>query len=143
MTDLTEIFGEPISVYSMEQAVADGVLVDAGALAADLFTWRVLLTQAVQADCVSWTDADSDATGAHGQSETGRLWDVLWMTFVAMRHLPRDAAPGDPVAVPMYRISRSTPHAVEPVAELVTLKAMVGIGDAGEPVLVIGFPEED
>jgi hypothetical protein len=143
MTDLTEFFGEPIAVYSMEQALADGVLVDAGALAADLFTWRVLLTQAVHADCVSWTDADGETTGAHGQSETGRLWDVLWMTFVALRHLPRDANPGSPVAVPMYRISREAPSAVEPAPELVTLKAMVGIGDDGEPVLVIGFPEED
>ena len=44
MADLTEIFGRPIDVYPMSEALDDGTLIDAGPIARDLFTWPVLLT---------------------------------------------------------------------------------------------------
>lgn len=91
---------------------------------------------------VAWTDEDSDRTGAHGQSLSGRLWDVLWMSFVAVRRTPRWTRP-DRVEVELYRISRHADTAAEPEAELVRLKAVVALHDDGSPVLLIGLPEED
>lgn len=142
MTDLTDLFGEPIAVYTMTDALADGTLVDAGDLARDLFTWQVLLTAGAWADCVAWSEEDSEHTGAYGQSETGRLWDVLWMTFVAIRRTPR-AAGDEQVKVELYRISTTAERALEPEPEKIELKAVVALHDDGTPVLVISLPEED
>ncbi len=54
------IFGEVISTYTRAQAIEDGVLVDAGSTAQEVgFSIPVTLTSAVWADCVAWTDDDS------------------------------------------------------------------------------------
>ena len=75
---MTELFGEVISTYSRAQALDDGVLVDAGAMAKEAgFRWTVAITAAAWTDCVAWTDADSERQVR--QDESGRLWDVLFM----------------------------------------------------------------
>jgi hypothetical protein len=130
-----------IHSYSRAQAIADGVLV---AVPADIarqagFIVPVALTRAVWDDCVAWTDADTDATGAP-QDETGRLWDVLWMSSHAARRsagrcrvrlvrIPRDFRPDD--------------ENLEPEPQLVELVMAVGPGDCGEPVITIMQPGED
>lgn len=140
MTDLTDFFGEPIAVYSVADALADGVLVDAGPIAAELFgNVPVLLTATVWDDCVAWAEEDSERTHAFGQSETGRLWDVLWMTFCAARRNP-DALS---CSVQLYRIRRDVEPATEPAPDLVTVKATASCHDDGRPTVVISFPEED
>ncbi len=143
MSDLTEYFGEPIAVYTTADALADGTLVDAGEDARQLFRWPVLLTAAAWQDCVAWSEADTEHTGAYGQSESGRLWDVLWMTRRAIG--AAGAAAGEHLATPvrLYRISRGSSHATEPEAEPVTLKVTGGLNDDGTPLLVVSFPEED
>ncbi|WP_203338602.1 DUF6573 family protein [Nocardioides limicola] len=145
MSDLTDFFGEPIAVYTMAAAVADGVLIEAGDLAGDLFAWPVLLTAAAWTDCVAWTDEDSERTGAYGQSETGRLWDVLWMTYVAVKGLMRNADRPGQVKVELYRIPNETVELLdgEPQPEKVELKVVVTVDDNGAPVLLISLPEED
>lgn len=68
--------------YSRVQAIADGVLVDVSDMARDAgFRYPVALTAAAWADCVAWPERLRGA----GQSESGRLWDVLWMTKVAIK----------------------------------------------------------
>ena len=80
----TTLFGEVISTYSRAQALEDGVLVDAGAMAREVgFRFHVALTEAAWSDCVAWTDADSEAQ-VH-QDQTGRLFDVLFMARHAIR----------------------------------------------------------
>ncbi|MGL5824995.1 MAG: DUF6573 family protein [Nocardioides sp.] len=145
MSDLNDFFGEPIAVYTMADALADGVLIEAGDLAGDLFTWPVLLTAAAWADCVAWTDEDSEATGAFGQSETGRLWDVLWMTYVAIKGLKRGAESPERVKVELYRIPSEAVELLdgEPQPEKVELEAVITVNEAGAPVLLISRPEED
>lgn len=55
MSDLREILGEPISVYTRAQALADGLLVEAGALAREAgFVVPVVLTRAAWVSCVAW-----------------------------------------------------------------------------------------
>ena len=129
-------FGEVISVYTRAQALADGVLVDAGPMAREAgFRWPVALTTAAWEDCVAWSESDSDRQ-TH-QDQSGRLWDVLFMAAYAAR---ANAAAGPELRFELYRVSRDG-HSTE--AELTTLKLIVGPGDDGEPVMTILLPNED
>lgn len=139
MTDLSDIFGPPIAVYTMSQSLTDGTLVDVGPLAQQLFAVPVILTAAAWSDCVAWSETDTTHTGAYGQSETGRLWDVLWMTWCSRTRLTQHGY----TAVHLYRIGRDIERKVEPEPDLVVLKATLATHDDGTPVIVIGFPEED
>ena len=137
-TSTTEqaFFGKVISSYTRREALADGVLVDAGALAQDAgFRWPVALTAGVWQDCVAWTETDNAAQTY--QDETGRLWDVLFMAAFAIRTAPD---PHDRLMFKLYRIPRD---GVSRDSILVTLKLLVGPGDAGEPVMTILLPHED
>ena len=129
-------FGEVISTYTRAQAIDDGVLIDAGSMASEAgFKWPVALTSAVWADCVAWTEDDSEQQ-VH-QDQSGRLWDVLYMASHAIR-TAKDS--GDRLLFQLYRVSRDG-HSTEAV--LVTLKLIIGPGDAGEPVITILQPYED
>src|SRR5688572_10650334 len=65
-----------IHSYTRAEALADGELRDAGALAKEAgIKFPVALTRALWAAAVETSAADA----ADGQSETGRLWDVLSM----------------------------------------------------------------
>ena len=63
-----------------------------------------------------------------GQSVEGRLWDVLWMLHYAIRTGPRA---GSLVRYQLYAT-------IDGVSRLVTLKAVIGPGDEGEPPLFPG-----
>jgi len=129
-------FDNVISTYTRAQAIEDGVLVDVGSKAQEAgFKWPVALTAAVWADCVAWTEADSRKQVY--QDESGRLWDVLYMASHAIRVSKRS---GDRLLFQLYRVPRDG-HSTEAV--LVTLKLIVGPGDAGETVITILLPNED
>ncbi|MES9874700.1 MAG: DUF6573 family protein [Candidatus Sedimenticola sp. 6PFRAG7] len=135
-TDAESIFGDVIYTYTRAQAIEDGVLVEAGSMAQEAgFKWTVALTSAVWEDCVAWTDDDSRKKPFQDQS--GRLWDVLYMASHAIR-TSKDS--GDRMMFQLYRVPRDG-HSTEAV--LVTLKLIVGPGDAGEPVITILLPDED
>ena len=130
------IFGEVISVYTRAEALADGTLVDATAMAREAgFNWPVALTAAAWQDCVAWTDSDSERQ-IH-QDQSGRLWDVLFMAAVCIKISSQG---GSELCYQLYRIPRD---GRSQDAELTTLKLMVGPGDDGEPVITIGLPNED
>ena len=129
-------FGNVISTYTRAQAIEDGVLIDAGTMAQEAgFKWRVALTADAWADCVAWTDDDSQKQ-VH-QDQSGRLWDLVYMASHAIR-TRKDA--GDRLLFQLYRVPRDG-HSTEAV--LVTLKLIVGPGDSGEPVITILLPNED
>jgi len=135
-TNAESIFGEEIFTYTRAQAIEDGVLINAGALAQEAgFKWPVAITSAAWDDCVTWSEDESDKQ-VH-QDQSGRLWDVLFMAYHAIR-TGSDA--GDRLLFQLYRVPRDG-KATE--AELVTLKLMVGPGDSGEPVITIMEPHED
>ena len=130
------IFGKVISVYTRAQAMADGVLIDAGSMTREAgFRWPVAITAGAWADCVAWDDADSERQ-TH-QDQSGRLWDVLFMAAYAAR---ANADAGSELLFELYRVPRDG-QATE--AELTTLKLVVGPGDGGEPVMTILLPNED
>ena len=129
-------FGNVISTYTRTQAIEDGVLIDAGAMAREAgFKWPVALTSAVWADCVAWTEDDSRQQIY--QDESGRLWDLIYMASHAIRTSKES---GDRLLFQLYRVPRDG-HSME--AELITLRLIVGPGDAGEPVITILLPNED
>ena len=129
-------FGEVISAYTRAQALADGVLIDAGPMAREAgFRWPVAVTAAAWEDCVAWSERDCDRQ-TH-QDQSGRLWDVLFMAAYAAR---ANAEAGPELRFELYRVSRDG-RSTE--AELTTLKLIVGPGDDGEPVMTILLPNED
>jgi len=136
---MNELFtaADVIHCYIREVAIADGVLIDAGAKAAEAsFTIPVALTSTAWAEAVSWDEKN------HGmQDEDGRLRDVLFMASIAIRRSRgRHAEPSDHLPFNLYRVPND-PDALEP-AEL-ELVAHFGPGDDGEPVITIMLPHED
>lgn len=127
-------FGPIIYGYSRAQAIADGVLVDVSTTAREAgFTVPVAMTSAAWADFVEWSDQDSSRQ-TH-QDETGRLWDVLWMSHLAARR-----AQGGTVAVQFYRVPRGGKGRMP---RKTTLLMNIGPGDAAEPVITLMLPGED
>lgn len=133
---LEDVFGPVVASYNRAQAIEDGVLIDVTAMAREAgFKWPVALTHTAWCDCVAWTERDNRFQ-VH-QDESGRLWDVLFMAFYAIRTA---TAPGDRLLFSLYRVPKDG-HSTE--AGEVSLKLMVGPGDAGEPVVTIMLPSED
>ena len=129
-------FGEVISVYTRAQALANGVLIDAGTMAREAgFRWPVAITAGAWADCVAWDEADSERH-TH-QDQSGRLWDVLFMAAYAAR---ANTTGSSELLFELYRVPRDG-EATE--AELTRLKLVVGPGDDGEPAITILLPNED
>lgn len=122
-------FGEVIHTYSRAQALEDGSLVDASALAREAgLRFPVALTRAAWTHCVALSPAATRA----GNDETGRLWDVLWMMAVAVRRRPQ----GSDVLFELHCVTTSDR------ASLVRLRAVIGPGDDAEPVVTVMLPEE-
>ena len=112
---------EYISVYSREQALEDGELVDVSNMASQAgFTHPTAITRAL------FARLNNNKT--IGQDFTGRLWDVLWM---ASRSTLR--APMGQTTV-YYKVIIGRCHHC--------LQITVGPGDDPAPVLTIGFPED-
>jgi hypothetical protein len=84
---------------------------------------------------VAWSEDDS-ARQIH-QDQDGRLWDVLFMAFYAVRTSQES---GDRILFQLLRVPRDGRSTK---AKLVTLRMIVGPGDSGEPVITILLPHED
>ncbi|PPK44170.1 hypothetical protein B0G57_1093 [Trinickia symbiotica] len=127
-------FGPVIFSYPRAQAIADGVLVDVSSAALEAgFRHPVALTSATWADCVAWTDADSERQTE--QSEHWRLLDVLWLARLAARN-----GQGSQVMFDVRRVPRDG-HSVYP--HRTRLRLVIGPGDDGEPVFTVMLPDED
>ncbi len=135
LNPMIELFGEVIHSYTRAQAIEDGTLIDVSETAKEAnFVWPVAMTRTVWEDCVAWTEEDSKRQTY--QDESGRLFDVLWMAFIALKHARHD---GSQLMFQLYRIPRGG-RKTQP--RRVTLKLVTGPGDAAEPVVTIMLPEE-
>lgn len=132
---MESIFGAPIYAYTRAQALEDGVLVEVTETAKEAgFRVSVAMTTAAWQDAVEWTEADSKRQTS--QDQRGRLWDVVWMAYLAVRRggtEPRKA-------FQLLRVPRGG-RGVRP--RLTTLHIHIGSGDNGEPVITIMQPHED
>lgn len=142
VTTVEDFFGPPISVYTRQQAIEDGVLVQLSGdgyegdewipqmVAEAGIKWPLAVTTPVFMDCIGMTKAAERALN----DIRGRLWDVLWMFSEAVRRLP---AGRDQFLFELYVVvNRVKPSRVQ-------LKAVCGPGDDGEPVITIMYPHED
>lgn len=130
---MEEFFGPVISRYSRAQAIEDGVLVDVSKMAREAgFKFSVAISQALWSGVIEPSKYQKER---NFQSVEGRLWDCLNMLMFAIRRGQR----GSEVrfsALFLQGRQRSNP-------KLVSMKALCGPGDDGEPVITIMFPNED
>ena len=123
---------ELIHSYTRKQAMEDGYLVDVSTLAKEAgFVVPVAITREVWARYVEWPEEK----GVH-QDETGRLWDVLFMAFIAIR----GAKTGGTQLLYKFNCVRCDDSSS--VAQEVELKIVSGPGDDGEHVITIMLPNE-
>ncbi len=130
---LTEFFGDMISLYSREDAIRDGVLVQ---VSPELCKDAGVVLPVCVTDTV-WNGYLDPANMAEmpGQSVEGRTWDLLWMfrTSVKSGDGARDRI--------RYSVLFQMIPGKEP--EEVSLIAVCSPGDEGEPVITIMLPGED
>ena len=117
-----------ISVYSRRQAIEDGELVDVTEAAKEVgFVHPTAVTRAV------WERYIRVPEMVPWQDERGRLHDVVWMACCG---IPRGC--NEPEVIFAMLVDNDGKGGQE-----VTLKAVAGPGDSGEPVITIMLPEED
>lgn len=128
---------EVIHSYSRADAIRDGVLVDVSELAAEAgFKHPVAMTRAAWVDLVHWDEKDEKRKGFTGNSETGRLWDVLNIAALyARRCTGQDRFQGHVLRIP--REGRGT------MPRKAFFKVIIGPGDDPRPVLTIMQTNED
>ena len=137
---LTSLFGEVIYQYTRLNALRDGVLVE---LPADLCREAgVVVPVAVTSDVWHLIDP-GNLDQMPGQSITGRTWDLLWTFANAAR-----SSSGRHRSTVAYRCIFLTCREAMGGTEItehttVTLRAVCGPGDRGEPVITIMLPWED
>lgn len=125
---LNELFGEVISMYTRKEAIADGSLVDVSTLAKEAgIKYPVAITQTAYGEVVR---PDEQAKN-RGESETGRLWDVLNMFRLKARSCTGSRFDFKVIAT---EDGREVVH---------LLYAVCGPGDNAEPVITIMLPNED
>jgi hypothetical protein len=117
-----------IDAYSRAQAIGEGVLVDVSSVAREAgIRFPVAMTRTV------WSKYVEVPEGVKYQDESGRLWDILWMLRAQVRR------GGDTLLFKLH-VRNDNRDRIPP---LVTLKAVCGPGDSGEPVITIMLPDED
>jgi len=133
MNKTKDVFGKEIYRYSRSQAIEDGVLVDVSEMPEAKeagFKFPVAMTRTVWNRCVEIPE------GVVGQDIAGRLWDVLYMLRIAIQR----TGPGSDIVFMELHVRNDNREEMPP---LVSLKAICGPGDEGEPVITIMLPEED
>ena len=121
---------EIIYAYTRKQAIEDGVLIDVSKMAREAgINWPVAVTRAVWEEYIRTDDKDREL----GQSEEGRLWDILWMFSVAATNANSSQTE---LRFKLYHQSKGK-------MKLITLKAVAGPDDEGNPCITIMMPDED
>ena len=123
---------EIISVYSREQAIDDGFLVDVSGSSEcqrNGFLFPVALTRAV------WDQFVEVPKGVIGQDMSGRLMDILWI----LRLNIRSGANGSEILFSL-RVRNDNREGQPP---LISLKAVCGPGDDGAACITIMRLSED
>jgi hypothetical protein len=124
-------FGPIIYTYTRKQAVADGEQIDVSTTAKESgIRFPMFITRAVFDNYVT-VPAD-----VQGQDEAGRLWDLLWMTRMAIR---RSRPGSDRLPVALY-VRNDNQR-----AKLVKLIAACGPLDIDDPqpAITLMMPDED
>lgn len=153
---MLDLFGEAdiIYSYSRAQAIEDRVLVDVTSTAMEAgIKHPVAVTNQVWAELIVPAKVLAER---FGQSEDGRLWDVVWMLRSAITGEVRPVdhyqeGVNDVIHFQVYvlmLVKRQKTIGDKVIdykrreQQLVTLKSVCGPGDNLEPVITIMFPNE-
>ena len=126
---------ELIYRYTRKQAIEDGVLVDLmqqemeSVVKEAGFKWPVAMTTTAFSECI----VPADKELPDGQDLSGRLWDVLMLLRMKIRKMPENE---DRVHFKV-RVWNGNRHTE------VSLWALCGPGDEGEPVITVMLEGED
>lgn len=127
---MEDFFGEVISVYTREDAIEDGTLIDVSETAKEAgFKFPVAVTSGVWGNVV---EADEKAISM-GESNSGRLWDVLFMLHFEIK---RSNSNGNSVNFKVIATEKGR-------EKYHNLRAVIGPGDTSAPVITIMLPHED
>ena len=115
--------------YSRKQAIEDGVLIDVTPMAKEAgIRYPVALTETLWNKYIV---PDEEGRQKYGQSEDGRLWDVLWIF--------RTMASRTKGNILFFQVL----FVLDSQQKFVDLKAVCGPGDTPDPVITIMLPDED
>lgn len=137
---LSSLFGEVIYSYTRADALRDGVLVE---IPAELCKEAGVVVP-VAATSEVWHLIDpGNLDLMPGQSITGRIWDLLW-TFAIAARSTRGRHRSTVVFRCEFLLFREAMGGSEITErKTVTLRAVCGPGDQGEPVITIMLLWED
>ena len=136
-SNIHSIFSKSDIVHTVTRAdlLSEGALIDVTNVAKEAgFLFPVAVTESVWNESVKWDDKDSKRQCS--QSESERLWDVLYMAVVGGRMHSSSTE----YKYEFYRIPRGG-YTTE--SALKQLKVNLGPGDKGEPVITIMQMNED
>jgi hypothetical protein len=122
-----------IYTYTRAQALADGVLIDISQMAKEAgFRYPTVITASLHEALTP-----NRREKSYGQSYEGRLWDVLFMAYLAARRAIWESQTAFRVtqAICPGNRGRLRRHSLD-------LWLVIGPGDEREPVITIGFPED-
>jgi len=129
------VFGDLISSYSRADALRDGVLIEGDSQLCREAGIRFPV--AISDHLWGYVEPDNLAD-IPGQSVNGRLWDLLWLFSQAARNLRR---PSDRISYRCIFLMKTGKTRSRKVT--VTVVAVCGPGDDGEPVITLMLPEDD
>lgn len=124
---------EILYAYTRKQALEDGELVAVEETAKEAgFVWPVAVTRAL------WNliDPNEREAGEAGQSAAGRLWDVCFLAFLAIKRA------SDGTRLDYDVIFYEADRGIRAGQRTRRLHLESGPGDNAEPVVTIGFPED-
>ena len=121
---------EVIHAYTRAQAIEDGVLVDLSGLAREAgFRWPLAVTRGVWGVIEPRRELEKE-----GQSCNGRAWDLLNILRAELRSAQ---CRREVCFAPYFLMECGKP------SRQVTMRAVSGPGDDGEPVITVMMPDED
>lgn len=136
---------EVIFSYTRSQAISDGVLIDVTQVAKTAgFCVPVAITAAVQNLIENHPRLTGGVWNIFTQDVDGRLYDVLWMSYMnALQHTYQNTFLYE-VILPHYEeVTCEDGSCKNKLKKKAVLKTVVSGGDDGEPVITIMLPYED
>ncbi len=127
MDSISDFFGEPISIYTREDALRDGVLVDLSQypVTREHYKYPVACTAAV------WQLIEDAVASASDSSISGILHEVLWISHAASKRTSDSER------------RFSVGFEINECLQVVHMRCVCGPGDKSEPVITIMMENED
>lgn len=120
-----------VSTYSRAEAIEDGILMDVSNMASEAgFKIPVAVTEALWKGYI--VPSEDAKKRSQGQSIEGRLWDVLSIAAMTAQRWQ-----GDTMLFGVDFLMEKS------IIDEITIKSVIGPGDAGEPVITLMLPNED